>query len=59
MTEQKKCAHAACKCVAAEGSSFCRSYCEGARVHYEPGDGCGCGHDGCPLKVGSGGGATS
>ena len=50
MEEQKKCAQKACTCKATGGSSYCSSYCEGAKSEHQAGDGCGCGHDACPRK---------
>jgi metallothionein len=53
MDEKKKCAHKACKCDAADGSDYCGTYCEQAKVEHQSGDGCGCGHDACPPKIGT------
>jgi hypothetical protein len=50
MNEQKKCAHKACHCAAADGSDHCGNYCAGAKAEHQSGDGCGCGHDSCKQK---------
>ena len=51
MDDQKRCAHKACTCSATRSSSYCSSYCEGAKSEHQAGDGCGCGHDACTQKT--------
>jgi hypothetical protein len=31
MADHKMCAHTGCKCLAAEGSSYCSTYCEDSK----------------------------
>jgi hypothetical protein len=50
MAEQEKpCAHSSCKCVVAEGSTYCSEYCRDARDVIEIG--CGCEHEPCVDKL--------
>jgi hypothetical protein len=44
--DDKKCAHPACTCQAAEGSKFCSTYCEDAGDD-EVEISCDCGHEVC------------
>ena len=41
----KKCAHPACQCMAAQGSKYCSDYCHDAGDTMEIR--CNCGHPGC------------
>ena len=50
MSDEKKCAHAACKCPAAADSDHCGDYCLNASHKAEHGDGCGCDHPACKTK---------
>ena len=43
----KKCAHPGCNCQAADGSSYCGAWCEGAAG--TPEVTCNCGHVPCEV----------
>ncbi len=45
MTPAKKCANAACSCLAATGSKYCSPHCEGMAKKTEIM--CGCSHSNC------------
>ncbi len=49
MSNQKKCAHPACSCMAAEHSNYCSTYCSDAAGTTEIS--CNCGHPGCELQL--------
>lgn len=46
-SNNKKCLHVACRCIAAENNEYCGAYCENASDKYQEGDGCGCNHSAC------------
>jgi len=45
MSENEKCAHPACNCIAPEGSKYCSQYCNDASDTIELA--CNCNHPGC------------
>lgn len=49
MSDNKKCAHPACNCMAAKDSKYCGTYCHDAAKTTELS--CNCGHAGCAEEL--------